>query len=207
MTITNGTDTFEQGDLPVLFYDVADNLFHGSSLDYSLAGMPTNSPFYDPTLASVSSLYLDSLEDVLDPSSPDFDPNAYLFVTINPDPNLDTATDGFTNSGGSGAADAEFVADVSVPEPSTVAIAIAGLANLWLFRRGRGVPHRQNGSCRSDHWVVSRARRRSHRVATKAPSDGETLWPLSRGTAGPRANRARCQLRFSVLCSSVREDA
>jgi len=38
MTITNGANTLEQGDLSVLFYDVANNLFYGSPLDYTLAG-------------------------------------------------------------------------------------------------------------------------------------------------------------------------
>jgi hypothetical protein len=138
MSITNGANIFEQSDLPVLFYDVADNLFYGSPLDYTLAGMPTSSPFYDPTLASVSSPYLNSLEDVLDPSSTDFDPNAYLFITISPDTNLDTATNGFTTSGGSGATDSEVAA--AGPEPSTWALLIAGLAGLCLFGRGRISP-------------------------------------------------------------------
>jgi hypothetical protein len=135
MTIANGSNTYEQGDLPVLYYDVADNLFYGSPLDYTLAGVPSSSPFYDPNLAAISSPYLNSLEDTLDPASPDFDPNAYLYETIDPTTNLDTATDGFTASGGSSATDAQFVADA--PEPSTGALVIVGLAPLLLFRRHR----------------------------------------------------------------------
>jgi hypothetical protein len=139
MTITNGANTFEQGDLSVLFYDVADNLFYGSPLDYTLAGMPTSSPFYDPNLATIFSSYFNSIEDVLDPSSPDFDPNAYLFLTISPDTNLDIATAGFTTSGRSGAADSQFVAD-AIPAPSSLALLIAGLAGLCLYRPGRTMP-------------------------------------------------------------------
>ena len=135
LTIASGMNTFEQGDLPVLFYDVTDNLFYGSPLDFTLAGMPTSSPFYNPNLATISSPYLNGLEDVLDPASPDFDPNAHLFVTISPDTNLDTATNGFTASGDSAGTDSQFVADT--PEPSTLAILIAGLAGLRLFRRGQ----------------------------------------------------------------------
>jgi hypothetical protein len=136
ITVTNGANTFEQGDLPVLFYDVADNLFYGSPLDYTLAGMPTSSPFYDPSPASISSSYLNGLEDVLDPSSPDFDPSAYLFLTINPDTNLDAATGGFSTSASSGAADAQFVAD-QIPEPRSLII-IVGFASMWpVFGRRR----------------------------------------------------------------------
>ena len=112
LSVTKGTDTFERGDLPVLFYDVADNLFFGSPLDYALAGMPTGSPFFDPTLPSISSPFLNSLESVLDPASSDFDSEAHLFLTLSPSTNLDLATNVFTTSGESGAIDSEFVAKI-----------------------------------------------------------------------------------------------
>jgi hypothetical protein len=130
--VTKGTDALEKGDLPVLFYDVADNLFFASPLNYRLAGMPTGSPFFDPTLASVSSPFLNSLEDVLDPASSDFDANAHLFLTVSPSMNLDLATNDFTISGMSGAADSEFVS--GVPEPSTWVLMLTGLAGLGVVR-------------------------------------------------------------------------
>jgi hypothetical protein len=136
MSITKGSTIFEQGDLPVLFYDVADNLFYGSPLDYTLAGMPSGSPFYDPTLPSISSPYLNSIEDLLDPSSPYYDPNAYLYETISPDTNIDALTDGFSISGASGAVDSQLVAD-EVPELSTWALLISGFAGLCVIWRGR----------------------------------------------------------------------
>jgi hypothetical protein len=129
LSITKGANTFEKGDLPALFYDVADNLFFGSPLAYTLAGMPTSSPFYDPTLATISSQYLNSIEDVLDPSSPYFAPNAFLYETISPNTNLETATNGFTISGGSGAVDSQLVAG-EVPEPSTWVMMLVGFAGL-----------------------------------------------------------------------------
>lgn len=140
LTIASGPITLEQGELPVLFYDVADNLFYGSPLDFTLAGMATGSPFYDPSLAAVSSPFLNGIEDVLDPASADFDPDAYLFITISPDTNLDAATNGFTASADSGGTDSLFVADV--PEPAAPATLMGGLGGLYLFRRGRIVRRR-----------------------------------------------------------------
>jgi hypothetical protein len=114
----------------VLFYDVAHALFFGSPLDSTLAGMPTGSPFFDPTLPSISSPFLNSLENVLDPASSDFDSKAHLFLTLSPATNLDLVTNAFTISGESGAIDSEFVADV--PESSTWAMMMLGFAGLGL---------------------------------------------------------------------------
>ena len=130
--MTKGTDTFERGDLPVLFYDVADNLFFGSPLDYALAGMPTGSPFFDPTLPSISSPFLNSLESVLDPASSDFDSEAHLFLTLSPSTNLDFATNAFTISSESGAIDSEFVA--KIPESSTWVMIVLGFAGVGFIR-------------------------------------------------------------------------
>jgi hypothetical protein len=143
LTVTEGGNVLEQSDLPVLYYDVADNLFYGAPLDVTLAGVPSTSPFYDPSLASIASPYLASIEDVLDPASPDYDPLAYLYETISPDGDFDTLTNGFSTSAGTDAADAEFVADV--PEPSAVAIFAAALTGL-LLRRGRRPRLMQPGS-------------------------------------------------------------
>ena len=130
MSVTKGASTLEKGDLPVLFYDVADNLFFGSPLDYALAGMPAGSPFFDPSLPSISSPFLNSLESVLDPASSNFDSEAYLFLTLSPVTNLDLVTNAFTISGESGATDSEFVADV--PESSTWAMLLLGFAGFGL---------------------------------------------------------------------------
>jgi hypothetical protein len=132
LSVANGANTFEKGDLPVLFYDVADNLFFGSPLDYALAGMPTGSPFFDPTLPSISSPFLNSLESVLDPASSDFDSEAHLFLTLSPSTNLDLATNAFTTSGESGAIDSEFVA--KIPESSTWVMMLLGFAGLGFIR-------------------------------------------------------------------------
>ena len=120
--------------------------------------MPTSSPFYDPNLATISSAYFNSIEDVLDPSSPDFDPNAYLILSISPNTNLDTATNGFTTSGGSGAADSQFVAP-AIPESSSLALLIGGLrtcACTGMAGPCRGRSSDQPGSSGGKHSYISK---------------------------------------------------
>jgi hypothetical protein len=119
-TMTKGPNAFERSDIPVLYYDVPDNLFYAALSDLTLAGMPTNSPFYNPNLSTVSSPFSNSLESLLDPASLTFDPPGNLFVTIQPDTNFDTVTSGFATSGESDAGDAQFVADT--PEPSSLTL-------------------------------------------------------------------------------------
>jgi hypothetical protein len=136
-SVSNGDNLFETGDLPILFYDLADNLFYGTPIDLAFAGMPTTSPFYNPSMSSTSSPFLNGLEDMLDPASPYYDPTTYLYWTISPGTNIDLATNGFMNSASGGATDAEFVA-AEVPEPSTWGLmitAFVGLGSLRLWRR------------------------------------------------------------------------
>ena len=123
-TMTKGGATFEQSDIPVLFYDVKDNLFYAGLSDTTL------------DLSNISSPFLNSLESLLDPSSSSFDPGANLFLTISPDTNFVTTTDYFTASGGTGADDLHFVAD-PLPEPSTLALLGSGILGLGGFLRKR----------------------------------------------------------------------
>jgi hypothetical protein len=130
-TITNGTNTFLRSDIPVIFYDVQDNLFYAALTDITLAGASPGSPFYDKSLSNLSSEFLKSLDGKLNPLSPDFDALANLYLTITPDTNYFALTNAFTVSGSTGAIDAHFAADpVSAPEPSSLALLLAGLAGL-----------------------------------------------------------------------------
>lgn len=133
LTVSNG---YLGSEMPVLFYDVPDNLFYAALSDLTLAGVSASSPFYNPRLSSVSSPFLASLDDVLNPLSPQYDPSASLFTTIEPTADFNRLTAGFTQTASSGATDAMFVAD-PIPEPPTVAILGAGLAGLVLLRRRR----------------------------------------------------------------------
>lgn len=134
-TMTKDGEIFEQSDLPVLYYLTAENLFYASLSDTTLAGMSPSSPFFNPDLSSIPSPFLSSVDSLLNPSSPDFDPLANFYLTISPDVNFIALTDSFTKSGSTGATDMHFVA--SVPEPSTLAMLFSGLAGLWLFHRRR----------------------------------------------------------------------
>jgi hypothetical protein len=180
LSVTKETDTFEKGDLPVLFYDVADNLFFGSPLDYALAGVPTGSPFFDPALPSISSPFLNSLESVLDPASSDFDSKAHLFLTFSPAANLDQITSAFTISGESGAIDSEFVADI--PESSTWAMMLLGFAGLAFigYRQTRERPSRRRRDGCGAGWANASSQLRrgdAEDAASRAAiSCGPSLW-------------------------------
>jgi len=142
LTVTNGSDNYERADMPFLFYDIPDNIFYGSLIDITLAGVAPSSPFYDPTLANISSPFLNSLDVVLNPSSPGFDPAANLYFTITPDTNFFMLTNGFTLSGGSSFENLEFPAAPAgpVPEPSSLVLVTTGAVVMCrkLFKaRGR----------------------------------------------------------------------
>ena len=131
-TITQGGQTLEQANLPLLYYDTTDNLFYAPLRDTTLSGLSLGSPF------------LDSLASLLDPSSADFDPLANVYLTITPDVNFLALTDSFTTSGMSGASDVHFAAD-PVPEPSTLSMLAAGVISLFLLC---GVFRKRTGSLR-----------------------------------------------------------
>jgi hypothetical protein len=131
ITVSKGSDIFERAELPVLFYDSAEDLFYGTLFGYTFAGMSPSSPFYDPTLSTIQSPHLNSLASMLDPSSPFYDASSRLYWTISPDGNLAALTNGFTTSFSVGGSDLEFLA---VPEPTAVAMLLVGLAGVGALR-------------------------------------------------------------------------
>jgi hypothetical protein len=139
LTMSTGMDVFQRSALPVLFYDMADNLFFGRLSETTLAGMSPSSPFYDPALATDASPFLDAVAAALDPASPYYDPFAGLFMTMTPATDFAALTAGFTASGEAGAVDTHLVS--TLPEPASSPLVAAGLAHMGLvILRHRAVP-------------------------------------------------------------------
>ncbi|WP_284620179.1 PEP-CTERM sorting domain-containing protein [Aquabacterium humicola] len=136
MTVTGDDGLLWRSLIPVLFYDIDDNLFYARMTDTAFAGMPTGSSLHGEGLAGVLSPFLADLAALLDPASPQFRADAGLFMTLRPDVDYWAQTSGFTATGHAGATDAHFVS--RVPEPSTPAlVALALLAGLVVRRRTR----------------------------------------------------------------------
>lgn len=128
-TITSGGDVYAQSRIPVLYYDMHRDFFYATLREMTFAGMAPSSPFYDPDLSSTPSEFLDSLDRFLSPLSPDFNPSLNLYLTIFPDTNYNLLTDSFELSAKTGGIDLHFPAR-SAPEPSSLAILLAGWAVL-----------------------------------------------------------------------------
>jgi hypothetical protein len=138
MTLARGADVFQRSAIPVLFYDLDENLFYARLGETTLAGMSPGSPFYDEDLAALSSPFLDAVADALDPASAGFDPDAGLFMTIQPDVDFGALTAQFTATGHTGGEDAHFVSSVPEPAPvSLVAVAVVLLGGAVRVGRGR----------------------------------------------------------------------
>jgi hypothetical protein len=146
MTIAGGAGVLQRSSIPLLFYDVAQNLFYACLTGTAFAGVAPGSPFYDPSLATTPSPVLAALAGMLDPASASFDPSAGLFMTMTPDVDFAALTAGFTASAHAGAVDAHFVSDgyvlSSVPEPAPWALVGAGIVLLGgvVLRRRRPRP-------------------------------------------------------------------
>jgi hypothetical protein len=134
--MAQGGSVYQESSIPFLLYDTAENQFLAPLIDTTLAGVAPGSPFFDPNLANVSSPFLNSLDDILNPSSADFDPNANLYISISPDVSFSAMTNDFTSSALTGANDLEFVGD-PVPEPSTLVVFGLGFGGLlgYLWRQ------------------------------------------------------------------------
>jgi hypothetical protein len=131
--MAQGSNAFERSAIPFLFYYTAENQFFASLSDTALAGVSPGSPFYDPSLPNISSPFLNSLDDVMNPSSLDFDAQINLYISITPDANYLALTDNFTSSGLTGGYDMEYAADPT-PEPSTLLLVACPLVAFWLTR-------------------------------------------------------------------------
>jgi hypothetical protein len=136
LVIASGSNVLQQSTIPFLIYDATDNEFFTGLDNTTLAGVSPDSPFYDANLPNISSAFLLSLDDIMNPQSPDFDPQAFLYLTITPDVNFQALTGDFKTSGGTGAIDIEFDAD-PVPEPPTAILLGTGIGFCGLLAYAR----------------------------------------------------------------------
>lgn len=138
--MAQGGNIYQRSVIPFLLYETASNQFFGGLSNTALAGVPSDSPFYDATLANISSPFLLSLDDIMNPSSVNFDPEANLYLSITADVNFKTLTNNFTTSGVTGATDVQIAAD-PIPEPTTFVLLGIGCCGLlaypWLRRTQR----------------------------------------------------------------------
>ena len=123
-SVSEGDNIFEQAAIPILYYDTNSNLFYAPLDDNELAGMSPASPFFNSNLSGASSPFLNFIASILDPSSPDFDPNAIHYVTISPNSNYLALTNSFTTTGDIGGYDMEFAAN---PTPESSSLVLMGL--------------------------------------------------------------------------------
>ena len=72
VAIANGQDLCLMGEIATLTYVPSENQFHGTLFDLALSGVDPASPFFDPAL-SLNSPFIQDLDRVLNPNSPDFD--------------------------------------------------------------------------------------------------------------------------------------
>jgi hypothetical protein len=118
-TIANGGDVFMSAHLNSLVYSPIDNTFTGALTDLS----------FDPALGSP---WVSEAADVFDPASADFLPGRTLYFTYTPDNDFNALTQSFSVSGTSSGTDG---INAVVPEPSTLALTLAGIL-LGIVRRG-----------------------------------------------------------------------
>jgi hypothetical protein len=140
--VSQGGNILEQATIPFLVYETTDNEFFTGLDNPTFAGVSPDSPFFNPSLPNISSAFLLSLDDIMNPSSPDFDPQAYLYVLINPNVNFQALTVDFTTSGFTGASDLQVAVDPT-PEPSTVVLLGTGMGfcGLLAYARLRRTQH------------------------------------------------------------------
>ena len=143
LTIAKNGEVFEQSQIPVLFYKPDENLFYAGITDTALAGMLPTSAFFNPTLSSTASPFLNDLAALLDPSTFDFDPYALSYLTIDPSDDYAALSGNFLKSASSGGLDLHFVAD-SVPEPPSILLVVMALG-LALWRSHTASATRRSG--------------------------------------------------------------
>jgi hypothetical protein len=118
-----------QANAPFLTYLSGSNSFYGQMTSFSFPGVQS------PWVAEMANL--------LNPSSPNFDPSLQLWLTYQPNDNMLGLTQGFTQSGISDGPDGIFAAPVGVPEPNSIVLLVMGISavSFWVRRRG----HPQHG--------------------------------------------------------------
>lgn len=142
-TYQKGTDVFLLAHMPTLTYDLQTNLFSGTLSGVSLAGEVSGSPLFNPSLANITSEFIDQLDSLLDPNSPLYDPLAAMTITFAPESNFFADTNGFTASAVRLITDGSGIGRIS--EPSTLLLLAIGIIGFFApagRRRlvGRAIP-------------------------------------------------------------------
>ncbi len=106
------------------------------SLDYNSQTNSFLGEFMDPTFESHGSPWIEAMEQLFDPTSPNFDPNRKLYFSYDPRDNFLNLTQSFTVNGVSGGPDGIF-ASSSVPEPGTLLLLSIGLLAVGIMNKNK----------------------------------------------------------------------
>lgn len=117
-TLISGTDVFYTASIDSIFYNIEDNYFGSDLFDLGLAGVDTSSPFYDANLTSIISPFIQQFEELLNPSSPSYDPGFIPGFNFIPEQNFFALTSGFQVPASSGGPNSLGLFKV-VPEPTS----------------------------------------------------------------------------------------
>ncbi|MDO3378271.1 PEP-CTERM sorting domain-containing protein [Geoalkalibacter halelectricus] len=129
LLISKDDDVFFRGTLSALLYDATQNYFYWTVENAKIACAPSDSIFFDPGLADLSSSLLNDILGVLDPGSPAYRAGQRLYFTYQPDIDFALASLNFTQDASSGGFNGLYASD-PIPEPSTLVLVIAGIGML-----------------------------------------------------------------------------
>jgi hypothetical protein len=140
LTIADGSSTYLRAEIPFLMYKPDMNSFFGQLTEIALSGADPSQPFYDPTLVAPDSPWIAEMRDLLDPTSPDFDPDQKLWFTYNPSDDILGLTQGFTMDATTSSLGVDRIfGAVPVPEPNVTLLLGFAAAIASASRRLRGI--------------------------------------------------------------------
>lgn len=134
LLISKDDDVFLRGTLSSLIYDATQNYFFWTVENAKFAGAPSDSIFFDPSLADLSSSLLNDIVNVLDPGSPVYHAGQRLYFTYQPDIDFALTSLNFTQDASSGGFNGLYASD-PIPEPGTIVLLAFGLGVLVSAKR------------------------------------------------------------------------